>query len=101
MNHRLTLDGVRNYPADPVFDRPLLGAPIETRLAPGVAERRAEVASRRRLTTIWDDRTHTAEKAALLAALSRPKWPILQSLSDRRDGTHRVADSGLAEGGAG
>lgn len=73
-HHRLTLDGVRRYPADPLLDRPL-DPPRPTRLAPGVAERRADVAARRRLSDVWDDAAHTVEKADLLARLSRRTWP--------------------------
>ncbi|WP_225753971.1 hypothetical protein [Actinotalea sp. Marseille-Q4924] len=84
--HRLTLDGVQRYHSDPLFDRPrppprILPAP----LARGVAERRADVAARRRLSTIWDDPAHATEKADLLARLSRPTWPRYRPHAERTD----------------
>lgn len=74
VHHRLSLDAVRRYTTNPLVDRPL-DPPRPTRLAPGVAGRRADVAARRRLSTIWDDPAHADEKAELLARLSRPTWP--------------------------
>ena len=83
MGRRLNLDGVREYRSDPLIDRPLPGTRRPALLAPGVAERRAEVAARRRLATIWDDPTCRAEKADLLAHLSRPTWPLCRPTTER------------------
>lgn len=84
MSRHLSLDGVQGYRSDPVSDRPLPRTRRPAPLAPGVAERRAEVAARRRLSTIWDDPACRTEKADLLARLSRPTWPL--HAHDRRGG---------------
>jgi len=51
------------------------GTPDAERLAGDAAERRQYMADRRRLAAIFDDKAHVAEKADLLARLSRPTWP--------------------------
>lgn len=83
MADRLTLDGASRFRSDALFDRPLPPPRPRAPLAPGVAERRDDVAARRRLSTIWDDPARAAEKAALLARLSRPTWPLYRPTTER------------------